>query len=86
MCHSIGLGTLKGHNMATSDILFPALVGAVTAIISSLIGAWVTYRTLRKDYQNKYQMELINRQLVACEQLWSSLSVASKSKIKGGEK
>ncbi|HKJ39842.1 MAG TPA: hypothetical protein VJ972_13775 [Anaerolineales bacterium] len=66
--------------MPSTEIIIPAIAGITTAIISSLVGAWVTYRALKRDYQNKYQMELINRQIAACETLWSVLSVASRSK------
>ncbi len=65
-----------------SDTLIAAIAGSVSALIASAIGALISYRLLKSEYQNKFRMELINKQIDACEKLWLALITASKSKGK----
>lgn len=63
-----------------NDTLIAAIVGSVSALISSTIGSWISYRLLKSEYRNKFRLELITKQIDACEKLWSSLALASKSR------
>lgn len=65
--------------MPLSDSLFAAVIGFLSAIITSLIAAGVTYRKLKLELLGKHNQELINRQFVACESLWLALESASRS-------
>ena len=56
------------------------LVGFLTAVATSIIGAWLSYRALRAEYLGKLNIEFINKQLAACEALWVVLEPASRSK------
>lgn len=64
--------------MSLPEAVVTIIAGALVAIISSALGAWGALVTLRRDYQNRYRMEIINKQMLACETLWSALSIASK--------
>lgn len=63
-----------------SDAVISATVAAISAFIISLVSALISFRVLRSEYQNKFRLELINRQINACEKLWLALALASKSR------
>jgi len=56
-----------------------AVVGALSAILTSVIASWVSYRSLRAEYLGKHRLELISKQMAACEALWAVLEPASRS-------
>lgn len=62
-----------------SDILIAAVVGAITGLGTSLLGFLIAYRNLKTEFQGKFRLELISKQLVACESLWALLALASRS-------
>jgi hypothetical protein len=64
-----------------SETIIAAMVGAITAIITSILAAWVSYYNISKEYKTKYHMDLVSKQIDACEKLWGVLEIASK---KGG--
>ena len=55
-------------------------VGFISALVTSILGSWLGYRTLRAEYLGKRNIEFINKQLVACESLWIVLESGSRSK------
>jgi hypothetical protein len=63
-----------------SDILIASFVSVASAIVVSVIGFLVSYKLLKSELLGKHRMELISKQLIACEKLWSDLSIASKGK------
>ncbi|WKZ40460.1 MAG: hypothetical protein QY328_00225 [Anaerolineales bacterium] len=65
-----------------NDLLITTLISVVSAVFVSVIGFLISYRLLKSEYLGKHRMELISKQMVACEKLWVDLSVASKSKQK----
>lgn len=58
-------------------------VGFLSAIVTSILGSWLGYRTLRAEYLGKRNIEFASKQLTACEMLWISLEPASRSKGSG---
>lgn len=60
-----------------SETFFPAIVGALTAIFTSIVANWVSMRSIKAEYEKKHQMELIAKQFSACEDLWHALETAS---------
>jgi hypothetical protein len=65
--------------MQLTDTVIAAVVGALAAVLTSLAASWVRYRALRADYLGKYRMELISKQMAACEALWRVLEPGSRS-------
>jgi hypothetical protein len=66
--------------MQLGEIVISALIGALTAAITSLIGFWVSYKNLSAEYLGKLNIELTNKQLSACEALWIILEPVSRSR------
>jgi hypothetical protein len=62
-----------------TDSLLAAFVGAIIAIVTSIIATWVSFRNIRTEYQTKYHLELVERQIKACESLWSVLAITSRT-------
>lgn len=65
--------------MQFPESLIPALVGALAAVLTSVVGSLVGYRTLRAEYRSKHRLELIGKQIAACEELWAALVTGSQS-------
>lgn len=62
-----------------SESFIAALVGALTALITSTIAGWVSFSSIRTEFKSKYHSELITRQIQSCENLWSVLAIASRT-------
>lgn len=60
------------------------IVGFLSALVTSILGSWLGYRTLRAEYLGKRNVDLINKQMAACEALWVVLESAARSQ--GGER
>src|SRR5687768_12296062 len=65
--------------MQVADTVMAAIVGSLAAILTSLLGSWISYRALRADYLGKYRLDLIGKQMAACEALWNVLEPGSRS-------
>jgi hypothetical protein len=65
--------------MQLTDAIIPAIIGAITAIFTSLIASWISFRTLKAEFIGKRQLDLIGKQTAACEALWSVLEPGSRS-------
>jgi hypothetical protein len=59
--------------------LIAALIGTLSAILTSMIAIWASHRKLRAELLSKYRSELINKQIEACEKLWEKLESTSFS-------
>jgi hypothetical protein len=70
---------MKGKSMQLSDAVIAAIVGFLSAVITSIIASWVSHRRLRAELMGKYRLELIGKQTTACESLWSVLESGSRS-------
>lgn len=65
--------------MQIPDALFPALVGALAAVLTSVLASLLGYRTLRAEYTSRHRLELIGKQIAACEALWATLGLAAQA-------
>jgi hypothetical protein len=65
--------------MQFPESIIPALVGALAAVATSIVGSLVGYRTLRAEYRSRHRLELIGKQIAACEDLWAALLIGSQS-------
>lgn len=65
--------------MQITDTVIASIVGAIAAVITSLLASWVGYRTLRAELLAKHRQELISKQIAACEALWAVLEPVSRS-------
>ena len=65
--------------MQFPESIIPALVGALAAVATSIVGSLVGYRTLRAEYRSRHRLELIIKQMAACEELWAALLIGSQS-------
>lgn len=54
-------------------------VGFLSALVTSILGSWLGYRTLRAEYLGKRNVDFINKQMAACEALWVVLEPAARS-------
>ena len=54
-------------------------VGFLSALVTSILGSWLGYRTLRAEYLGKRNVDFINKQMAACEALWVILELAARS-------
>jgi hypothetical protein len=66
--------------MAFSEVILTSIIAAIVAIITSLITSSVTSKNLKTEILSKHRQDLIRRQVIACETMWSALKLASKAK------
>lgn len=57
--------------------IIAALIGLSSAVITSFIVSWLSYKKLKKDLVLEYKTELIKKQMESCENLWESLTAVS---------
>jgi hypothetical protein len=62
-----------------TDTIIAAIVGFVSAVITTLIASRVSYRKLRSEYLAQHRKEIIEKQIAACETLWTALEPVSKA-------
>lgn len=62
-----------------NEVLLTAIVGSLSGFFASFISVYFAYKSIKSDYRGKFELEIISKQINACETLWSILSVASKS-------
>jgi hypothetical protein len=65
--------------MQITDTVIASIVGAIAGVITSLLASWIGYRTLRTEFLAKHRLELISKQIAACEALWIVLEPVSRS-------
>lgn len=54
-----------------------AIVGIFAAIAASVVAGWISHRRLREEILSQHRAELIKKQILACEALWSCLRSTS---------
>ncbi len=54
-------------------------VGFLSALMTSILGSWLGYRVLRAEYLGKRNVDFINKQMTACEALWTILEPSARS-------
>ncbi|MCD4738859.1 MAG: hypothetical protein K8R89_06330 [Anaerolineae bacterium] len=64
--------------MQVTDTIIAAIVGFLSAVITSLIASRVSYRKLKTEYLAQHRKEIIDKQVSACESLWIALEPASR--------
>jgi hypothetical protein len=62
-----------------SDTVVAAIVGSLSGFLVSIISVYFAYKNLKSDYKGKFELEIISKQILACEALWGTLSIASRS-------
>ncbi len=65
--------------MQITDTLIAALVGAITAVLTGIFTSFISYRVLKAEYSGKQRLEIIGKQIAACESLWAILDSGSLS-------
>src|SRR6185295_19325611 len=53
--------------------VFAAIVGCLSAVLTSVLAGFLSHRKLRAELTAGHRRELISRQILACERLWSAL-------------
>jgi hypothetical protein len=71
---------LKEEFMDTSTLI-ASVAGVLSAVLASAGASWVSYRALRSEYLSKRRLELISKQMGACEALWAALASGSRSRV-----
>lgn len=61
--------------------LIAAVAGVLSAVLASAGASWVSYRALKSEYLGKRRLELIGKQIAACEALWNALASTSRSHV-----
>lgn len=64
-----------------SGTLIAAIAGVLSAVLASAGASWVSYRALKSEYLGKRRLELIGKQMAACEALWTTLASGSRSHV-----
>jgi len=62
-----------------SETLIAAILGTTSGLILGIASLYFAYRNLKFEYRGKFELEIIMKQISACEALWGVLANSSKS-------
>jgi len=59
--------------MQTDSAIIAAIVGLVSATLTTLLASWIGYKKLKSELIAQHRSLLIDKQIEACEELWQTL-------------